>query len=226
MVGSGTLITFPVLLAFGYSPVVANVTNTLGLVPGSAFGAYGYRAELAGQWRRTGRLAVASVSGAVVGAILLLELPESAFEAIVPVFILIALVLVVLQPRLSSWLPTRRTQAGFAVLLGVFLAGVYGGYFGAAQGILLLAILGLGLDEGLQRVNAVKNVLAGLVNLVAALLFIVIADIAWDAAALIAVGAACGGVVGARVGRRLPPAVLRGVIVVVGVSAIAQLVLQ
>ena len=161
---------------------------------------------------------------------LLLELPASAFKAIVPVFIGIALVLVVLQPRLSAWLTARGAaptpHAGWAVMLGVYAAGVYGGYFGAAQGILLLAILGLGLAEGLQRVNAVKNVLAGLVNLVAAVLFVIVAHIAWDAAVLIAVGATAGGVVGARVGRRLPPAVLRGVIVVVGVSAIAQLLLR
>ena len=229
VVGSGTLITFPVLLAFGYAPVTANVTNTLGLVPGSAAGAYGYRPELAGQWRRTGRLACASVAGAVCGAILLLELPSSAFKAIVPAFIVIALLLVVFQPRIATWLAARRPptpHAGFAVLLGVFATGVYGGYFGAAQGIMLLALLGLGLPESLQRVNAVKNVLAGLVNLVAALLFVVIAHIAWDAAALIALGALCGGVLGARVARRLPPAVLRAVIVVVGVSAIAQLVLR
>jgi uncharacterized protein len=228
VVGSGTLITFPVLLAFGYAPVTANVTNTLGLVPGSAAGAYGYREELRGQWRRTGRLACASVSGGVVGAVLLLSLPAAAFKAIVPVFIGVALVLVVAQPRLSAWLVARGSaptpHAGWVVLSGVFAAGVYGGYFGAAQGILLLAILGIGLPESLQRVNAVKNVLAGLVNLVAAILFIFIAHIAWDAALLIAVGAACGGVLGARVGRRLPPAVLRGVIVAVGVSAIAQLV--
>jgi uncharacterized membrane protein YfcA len=230
VVGSGTLITFPVLLAFGYAPVTANVTNTLGLVPGSAAGAYGYRSELRGQWRRTARLACASVLGGVTGAVLLLELPASAFKAIVPVFIGIALVLVVLQPRLSAWLTARGTaptpHAGWAVMLCVYAAGVYGGYFGAAQGILLLAILGLGLPEGLQRVNAVKNVLAGLVNLVAAVIFVFVAHIAWDAAALIAVGATAGGVVGARVGRRLPPAVLRGVIVVVGVSAIAQLLLR
>jgi uncharacterized membrane protein YfcA len=219
-----------VLLAFGYAPVTANVTNTLGLVPGSAAGAYGYREELRGQWRRTGRLACASVTGGVLGAVLLLSLPDAAFKAIVPVFIGIALVLVVVQPRLSSWLAARGSapsaHAGWAVLLCVFLAGVYGGYFGAAQGILLLAIMGLGLPESLQRINAVKNVLAGLVNLVAAIVFVFAAHIAWDAALLIALGAACGGVLGARVGRRLPPPVLRGVIVLVGVSAILQLLLR
>jgi len=230
VVGSGTLITFPVLLAFGYAPVTANVTNTLGLVPGSASGAYGYREELRGQWRRTARLACASLSGGICGAVLLLVLPASAFKAIVPVFIAIALVLVVLQPRISEWLVTRGRRptphAGWAVLLAVFGTGIYGGYFGAAQGILLLAILGLGLPESLQRINAVKNVLAGLVNLVAAVVFVIVAHIAYDAAALIAVGAALGGVIGARVGRRLPPAALRAVIVAVGVSAIAQLVLR
>jgi len=230
VVGSGTLITFPVLLAFGYAPVTANVTNTLGLVPGSAAGAYGYREELRGQWRRTGRLACASLSGGVIGAVLLLTLPASAFKAIVPVFIAVALVLVVAQPRLSAWLAARGAaptpHAGWAVLTGVFAAGVYGGYFGAAQGIMLLAIMGLGLPESLQRINAVKNVLAGLVNLVAAVVFVFVAHIAWDAAALIALGAACGGVVGARFGRRLSPEVLRGVIVLVGLSAILQLLLR
>jgi uncharacterized protein len=230
VVGSGTLITFPVLLAFGYAPVTANVTNTLGLVPGSASGAYGYREELRGQWRRTGRLACASLTGGVCGAILLLVLPASAFKAIVPGFIAVALVLVVLQPRLTAWLVARGRRptphAGWAVMLAVFATGLYGGYFGAAQGILLLAILGLGLPEPLQRINAVKNVLAGLVNLVAAVVFAIAAHIAWDAAALIALGAGLGGVIGARVGRRLPPAALRSVIVAVGVSAIIQLVLR
>jgi uncharacterized membrane protein YfcA len=230
VVGSGTLITFPVLLAFGYAPVTANVTNTLGLVPGSAAGAYGYRQELEGQWRRTGRLACASLLGGVTGAVALLELPASAFKAIVPVFIGVALVLVLVQPRLSIWLAERGAEpthhAGWVVMASVFLTGVYGGYFGAAQGILLLAILGLGLPESLQRINAVKNVLAGLVNLVAAVIFVFVAHIAWDAAALIAVGATAGGVLGARVGRRLPPAVLRGVVVVVGLSAILQLLLR
>jgi uncharacterized membrane protein YfcA len=230
VVGSGTLITFPVLLAFGYAPVTANVTNTLGLVPGSAAGAYGYREELAGQWRRTARLAWASIAGGVTGAVLLLELPAAAFKAIVPVFIGVALVLVVVQPRLSAWLTARGAEpthhAGWVVLACVYLTGVYGGYFGAAQGILLLAILGLGLPETLHRINAAKNVLAGLVNLVAAIVFVFVAHIAWDAAALIAVGATIGGVLGARVGRRLPPVVLRGVIVLVGVSAILQLLLR
>ena len=196
LVGSGTLVTFPVLLAFGYSPVTANVSNTVGLVPGSVSGAIGYRRELEGQRTRTLRFAVASALGGITGAVLLLVLPASAFEAIVPVFIAIALVSVVLQPRLDRLVAEHRPPpeahgTGLPRVL-VYIAGVYGGYFGAAQGILLLAILGLALPDDLQRVNALKNVLAGIVNGVAALIFIAVADVAWGPAPLIAAGAVVG----------------------------------
>jgi uncharacterized membrane protein YfcA len=228
VVGSGTLFTFPVLLGFGYAPVVANVSNTIGLVPGSAAGAVGYRRELAGQRRRTIPLAVASMIGAVAGAVLLLSLPASAFKAIVPAFIVIALVLIIAQPRLSVLLAARhqgaRDRVGPLGVLGVFASGVYGGYFGAAQGILLLAILGLAVDEDLQRINALKVVLAGLVNLVAGIVFVFAAHVAWLPALLIAVGSVIGGILGATWGRRLPPPALRAVIVIVGVVAIIRLV--
>ncbi len=228
VVGSGTLITFPVLLALGYPPVVANVSNTIGLVPGSAAGAIGYRRELDGQWGRTARLAIASATGAVIGAVLLLTLPASTFKAIVPAFIALALVAIVVQPRLVRALGSRRAaaheHAGPWTLLAVLLTGIYGGYFGAAQGIMLIAILSLAIDEELQRINALKVVLAGLVNLVAGLIFIFAAHVAWEAAALIAVGSTIGGVAGARWGRRLAPGALRGVIVVVGLIAIARLI--
>jgi uncharacterized protein len=227
VVGSGTLFTFPVLLGFGYSPVVANVSNTVGLVPGSVAGAVGYRRELQGQRRRGTPLAVASLLGAILGAVLLLSLPASAFKAIVPAFIAIALVLIVAQPRLSVALEHRRRRgahAGPLATAGVFCSGVYGGYFGAAQGILLLAILGLALDDDLQRINALKVVLAGLVNLVAGVVFVFAAHIAWLAALLIAVGSTLGGTLGARFGRRLPEAALRAVIVAVGITAIVRLV--
>jgi uncharacterized membrane protein YfcA len=227
VVGSGTLFTFPVLLGFGYTPVVANVSNTVGLVPGSATGALGYRRELAGQRRRVLGLSVASVSGGIVGAILLLSLPASAFKAIVPVFIAVALVLIIVQPWLSARLdrhrPAGRELPGPLAILGVFAGGIYGGYFGAAQGILVLAILTLSLDDDLQRLNAVKVVLTGLVNLVSGLVFVVAAPVAWAPASLIAAGSMLGGALGAHVGRRFPPAVLRGVIVVVGVVAIVRL---
>jgi uncharacterized protein len=228
IVGSGTLITFPVLLAFGYDPRVANVSNTVGLVPGSVTGAIGYRRELEGQRSRAIRLALASGLGGITGAVLLLVLPGSAFKAIVPGFIAIALVLVVVQPRLARWAAARRDappeHGGPLALAGLYLAGVYGGYFGAAQGIIILAILGVALHESLQRMNALKNILAGLTNLVAALIFMTIADVSWGAAALIAGGATIGGVVGARVGRRLPPSGLRALIVAVGCFAIVKLV--
>jgi uncharacterized protein len=227
VVGSGTLITFPVLLAVGYPPVVANVSNTVGLVPGAVTGSIGYRRELAGQGGRAARLSVASLLGGITGAVLLLELPESAFEAIVPAFIGIALVLIVLQPWLSRRLRRHRPEGhhgGPLALGGTYGAGVYGGYFGAAQGILLISILGLALPDDLQRLNALKNVLTGLVNLVAGIVFIAVADVAWGAALLIAAGALVGGALGSRYGRRLPAAVLRGVIVVVGVLAIVDLV--
>jgi hypothetical protein len=227
VVGSGTLVTFPVLLGVGYPPVVANVSNTIGLVPGSIAGAIGYRRELEGQRDRALRLGTASFAGGVTGAIALLVLPEDLFEAIVPAFIAVALLLIVFQKQLSARMAARREHAslhgGPWTAVGVYLAGVYGGYFGAAQGILLISILGLTLPDDLQRINALKNVLAGLVNFVAGVVFALVADVAWDAAALIAVGAVVGGVIGARFGRRLPDPVLRGFIVVVGVVAIVRL---
>jgi uncharacterized protein len=225
VVGSGTLITFPVLVALGFPPVTANVSNTIGLVPGSVAGAVGYRRELEGQGRRARRLGVASTAGGILGAGLLLVLPASAFKAIVPAFIAIALLLVVLQPWLSRRLATRprRTREGPLTRLAVFATGIYGGYFGAAQGIMLLAVLGLALPDDLQRLNALKNVLAGLVNFVAGVVFAIVADPDWLAAGLIAVGAAAGGVLGARSGRRLSPPVLRAFIVVVGCVAIVRL---
>jgi uncharacterized protein len=230
VVGSGTLVTFPVLLAVGYPPVLANVSNTIGLVPGSASGALGYRAELSGQRGRLVRLGSASVIGAVIGAAALLVLPPEAFRAIVPVLIGLACVLVVVQPRVSARLARRGrvpgAHGGPLLYLGVLGAGIYGGYFGAAQGVLLIAVMGLLLDEELQRVNAAKNVLAGLVNLVAAVVFISTTDVAWLAAGLIALGSTVGGVIGARVGRRVPPPVLRGLVVLVGVAAIISLLVR
>ncbi len=228
VVGSGTLFTFPVLLSVGYAPVVANVSNTVGLVPGSLSGAIGYRRELVGQRTRLARLALASMSGGIVGAVLLLTLPASAFKAIVPAFIVIALVLILAQPRLAilrggDKRTTRRRHAGPLATLGVFAAGVYGGYFGAAQGILVLAILGLSVDDELQRLNALKVVLSGLVNLVSGIVFVFAAHIAWAPAGLIAAGSVLGGIIGARAGRRLPPTGLRAVIVVVGIVAIVRL---
>ncbi len=230
VVGSGTLITFPTLLALGIPPVTANVSNNLGLVPGSLTGAWGYRRELAGQGRRTLVLLVGSLLGASIGALALLVLPAGAFETIVPVLIGLGVLLVLLQPRLSVRVARRREEQGTAgagdarwVWPMVAATGVYGGYFGAAQGVLLMGVLGIGVDEPLQRLNAVKNVLAAGVNSVAGLIFVLVADIDWRAAGLIAIGATIGGFIGATVGRRLPATVLRAIIVVVGVVALVAL---
>jgi uncharacterized membrane protein YfcA len=266
VVGSGTLITFPTLLAFGYPPVLANVSNNVGLVPGVASGVHGYRAELAGQRRRIIRLGSASLCGGLLGAILLLVLPAGAFKAVVPVLIGISLVMVVFQPRLSKWVAGRqRTRSaplapparepehggaagpggvagltsvsvlapasqGAALQVGgpvlwvlVFLSGVYGGYFGAAQGVLLIGFMGVAFTDTMLRINAVKNVLAGLVNGVAAVVFVFATHIDWGVAGLIACGAILGGQLGARIGRKLPPWGLRALIICVGVAALVKL---
>ncbi len=231
LVGSGSLITFPVLLAVGYPPLTANVSNNLGVVPGSVSGAIGLRRELRGQRARLVRFVPASLLGGAAGAALLLALPASAFDAIVPAFVALAIVLVILQPRINRRLAERRRagadeHGGAPALLATGAAGVYGGDFGAAQGVLLLAILGIAIDDDLRRVNAVKVVLAGVANGVAGVVFVFAADLAWEAVALSAVGATLGGQLGAHAGRRIPPDVLRAVIVVVGLAAIAKLLLD
>jgi uncharacterized membrane protein YfcA len=230
VVGSGSLITFPTLLALGYSPVVANVSNTVGITFGSLSGAIGYRRELGGQRHRTTVLGSASLVGGVTGGILLLTLPSSVFDDVVPVLILLAVTLVVLQPRLSRFVAERRTKVvehgGFELWIGIFLTGIYGGYFGAAQGVILLSLLGIFIADSLQRLNGVKNVLALIANGVAAVLFVLFADVAWLVVVLIAVGSVVGAQLGAVVGRRLPAPVLRGVIVVVGVVAAVKLLVS
>jgi uncharacterized membrane protein YfcA len=236
IVGSGSLITFPTLLAFGYPAVGANISNNIGMVFGGVSGTWGYRAELVGQGRRIRLLAPASAIGSVTGALLLLRLPAGAFKAIVPVLIVIALVLVIAQPRMQPALARRRErreQASgspsrghqIATVAGVYGTGAYGGYFGAAQGVLLTGLLGTMIPESLQRVNALKNLLALVANSVAALVFMTVAwhRISWGAVLLLALGSTLGGIIGARVGRRLPPAILRVIIVVVGIAAITKL---
>lgn len=234
VVGSGTLITFPTLLAFGLPPVLANVSNTVGLAPGSFSGAWAGRPELVGQSSRVLRLGFGSLIGAVVGALLLLRLPASAFDAIVPILIGLGCVLVIIGPRLSRWLAERRERLGAAEVpdhgqpwlwFAILATGIYGGYFGAAQGVLLIAILGVGLADPLPRLNALKNVLAGIANGVAGVVFILISEVNWWAAGAIAVGSVLGAQVGAHVGRRLPPVVFRVVIVTVGAVAIVTLLL-
>lgn len=228
IVGSGSLITFPTLLALGYPPVTANVSNTVGLVPGSLSGAVGYRRELAGQRTRVVRLGAAALLGGISGSLLLLALPAEAFARVVPYLIFAACALLALQPRLSRALARfsrEGHQHGALTAIAVFATAVYGGYFGAAQGVMLIALLAVFLSEDLQRLNALKNVLVMLVNAVAAMTFIAIAPVAWEAAALIAVGATFGGQVGAVVGRRFRPDLLRAVVIIVGSLVAAHLLL-
>ena len=225
VVGSGSLVTFPTLLAFGYPAVLANVSNTVGLVPGSASGVIAYRRELAGQGRRLAVLGTASLLGSLGGAVLLLALPHRAFERVVPALLLVASALVAFQPVLAARLERARQRAhgGPLLFLSVMASGVYGGYFGAAQSVILIGLLGSFLDDDLQRLNAAKNVLALVVNAVAAVFFVAATHVAWSAAGAVAAGSVVGGQLGGRLGRRLPAALLRVVIVVVGVVAAAVL---
>ncbi|MFH5206800.1 sulfite exporter TauE/SafE family protein [Antrihabitans spumae] len=236
VVGSGTLITFPTLVAFGYPPVIATMSNAVGLVAGGVSGTWGYRRELKGQWSRLRWQIPASFVGAVVGAFLLLHLPEKAFTTIVPVLLIGALILVVTGPRIQAWAKKRaedegRTAAGpsrrntIALTVGTFAVGIYGGYFTAAQGILLIGVMGALLPESMQRMNAAKNLLSLVVNVVAAAAYTLVAfdRISWAAAGLIAVGSLIGGTVGARYGRRLSPTALRAAIVVLGLIGLWRL---
>jgi hypothetical protein len=229
IVGSGSLLTFPTLLALGYPAVLANVSNTVGLISGSVSGAVGYRRELAGQTRRILVLVPVVIVGTIVGATLLLALPGSAFKRVVPILILLAVVLVLIQPRIARRRMergTRRTEPGPLLQLGTLATSVYGGYFGAAQGVVLLALFGITLDDDVQRLNAAKNVVAAAINFVGALFFIATTSIAWSVAGLLFAGSTVGGQLGAVVGRRLPPQVLRTTIAIVGTGVAIDLLVR
>jgi uncharacterized membrane protein YfcA len=236
LVGSGTLITFPTLVALGYPPVTSTMSNAVGLVAGSISGTWGYRAELRGQWDRLRWQIPASLAGAVLGAFLLLHLPPTVFARVVPVLLVLALVLVVIGPRIQSWARRRAEEAGRSpdhisparkavLMLGTFGIGVYGGYFTAAQGILLVGVMGALLPESVQRMNAAKNLLTLVVNVVAAISYTLVAfhRISWPVAGIIAASSLVGGWVGARYGRRLSPNALRSTIVVVGLIGLYRL---
>lgn len=236
IVGSGTLITFPTLVALGYPPVTATMSNAVGLVAGGMSGTWGYRRELRGQWDRLRWQLPASFVGAGLGAWLLLHLPEKVFITVVPVLLVGALALVVLGPRIQAWARRRADDAGrsvhhvstgrmAAVVFGTFAVGIYGGYFTAAQGILLIGVMGALLPEDMQRMNAAKNLLSLVVNVVAAVAYTTVAfdRISWPVAGLIAVGSLVGGFLGAHYGRKLSPNALRAVIVVVGLIGLYRL---
>jgi uncharacterized membrane protein YfcA len=238
VVGSGTLITFPTLVALGYPPVTATMSNAVGLVAGGISGTWGYRRELRGQGHRLRWQIPASLIGAGLGAWLLLHLPEKVFTQVVPVLLIGALILVACGPWIQTWARRRAAEAGrsadhvsparmAALVVATFLVGIYGGYFTAAQGILLIGAMGTLLPESVQRMNAAKNLLSLLVNIVAATAYTLVAfdRISWIAAGLIAGGSLIGGFFGAHYGRRLSPTVLRVVIVVVGLIGLYRLLM-
>jgi len=231
IVGSGTLVTFPTLLLFGYPPLTANVSNNIGMVAGGISGVYGYRSELRPNKAILVRLAPASIAGGLVGAVLLLVLPDESFKAIVPALIALGLLMVIVGPSVQRRTASAQRDGSHSrlsqilLIAGIFTLGIYGGYFGAAQGILLLGLMGMLLSDGIQRLTAIKNVLATLVNAVAAILFVIVAPdrIDWSVVALIAAGAFLGGYLGARFGRRLPPVALRICILAVGTIALVKI---
>lgn len=230
-VGVASLLSFPVLLAVGLPPVVANASNTIGLVPAGMGGAVGYREELRAHPRLTRQLLLLTGAAGAVGAALLIGLPPGVFEAIVPWLILATCALVGVQPRLAAWLATRRgegarprvTLSPVAVVF-VLLTGVYGGYFGAGAGVMMLATLALGLDIDLRIISGLRTVTVMAANIVAGVIFTVVAEIDWTVVGLLAVSSVGGGYLGARIGRRLPAGVLRAAVVIAGVaSAIVML---
>lgn len=226
-VGAGSLVSFPILLAVGLSPVVANVCNTVGLVPGGLSASWGYRRELTGKRNLVVAVAVTTSVGALFGAVLLLALPPAAFDQVVPWLVILAATLVGVQPFLSLWLRRRAERRGRPPLtaredlppvLGAVSSaiGVYGGYFGAGQGVMLVGFLALGLEETLQVVNGLKNVAVLAANVAASVIFVFVAPLDWTVVALIAVGSVVGGWLGAHIGRRLPPTVFRVLVVAFG----------
>ncbi len=224
IVGSGSLVTFPVLLAVGFPAVTANVSNSIGLVFGNLSAAWGYRRELTGQRRRALVGGAGTAAGAMVGGALLLTLPEGVFEAVVPLLILLACALMALRPKPRPTHGALSRHRKAALVAVAFAVGIYGGYFGAAQGVILLAALRFLIPDDLQRLNGLKNVMAGIANGIAAILFVAVAHVAWDAAALVAVGSVCGAALGARYGRRIPERSLRWTVVTVGVAVAVVLI--
>ena len=231
--GGGSLLSFPALLAAGYPALTANVTNTVALCPGYVGGTLGYRRELAGQRRRALTLGLISVAGALLGSVLLVRSPAALFEAVVPYLILLACALLAAQTRLAALVEARLERAGEGgagwrvplLLAGQFLAAVYGAYFGAGLGIMLLAILGIFVADSLQRLNALKGLLSLVINVVGAAFFALFADVVWGAVAVMAVASLLGGQAGVHLARRLDDRLLRWLVIAFGVAVAVRLLL-
>lgn len=218
-VGSGTLIVYPALIAAGIAPVMANGTNSAGLSPGSFAATWAYRHELRERLPELRTPLIAAVLGSLLGSSLVVIAPSEVFIAIVPWLVASATVLVALQPLVVRWIRTRRYEGRRRVWPWSGAIAIYGGYFGAAQGVMLMAALGLVYDADTQRSNAAKNMLVAVSNLTAAILFAVTGTVVWLAAFAVAVGSVPGGYIGGRVSRLLPNWVLRAIVVLVGVGA-------
>ncbi|MFG1922323.1 sulfite exporter TauE/SafE family protein [Cryptosporangium sp. NPDC048952] len=230
-VGFASLLSFPVLLAVGLPPVVANVSNTLGLTPAGLSGSFGYRRELREHPVVTTIVLVTCAGGAVLGVVLLLALPPGVFAAIVPYLILVTCLLVGAQPTITRLLRRARppaaetgevpgrTRLSVATTVACTMVGVYGGYFGGGSGVMMMAVLGFGADLEIRVVNALKTLSVAAGNVVASVMFVLIADVDWAAAGLLALGSAGGGYAGALIGRRLPATLLRSLIVLAGITA-------
>lgn len=217
--GGGTLVSFPALLAVGLPPVTANITSSVGLLSGYAGGSVAYRRELSGQRGRARALVPYAVVGGVAGAVLLLLTPQTTFRAVVPFLVLTACALLAVQPRLAAALARQRRgspEVHWGVRLGVGVAAVYGSYFGAGLGVLLLAVLGVLVADGLQRLNALKGVLSLIINVVGVLVFVLSGEVAWAYAVILAGTAYVGGTAGVVVARRLPVGVMRIAVITLG----------
>jgi uncharacterized protein len=225
--GGGTLVSFPALLVVGYPAIIANVTSTVGIWSGYLGGTAGFRVEVLEQRERLRALAFTVIAGAATGGVLLLTTPSHYFTQLAPFLLLFSCGLFAVQPvvtkRLRSRPASTRNSHHVGLHGGTFLAAVYGAYFGAGLGVVLLAVLSLTIDDALNRINGLRSVLALTVNTVAVLIFVVHAHVAWDAAGLMAVSSLVGGYLGARLARRVPPVVLRTTILGLGLAAATRL---
>jgi hypothetical protein len=225
--GGGTLITFPMLIAVGVPPVMANVTNTVALCPGYVGGTYAQRRDLAGQKKRLRVLLPIGILGGVTGGVLLLSTSAATFRKLIPYLILTAVILLAFQDQLRNTVLLRVSGNGRShpseawAIPPIYLAAIYGGYFGAGLGVMMLAVLGLVLDDSLTRLNALKQSLSFVINIAAAAFFLFSGKVLWTAAAVMAVGALAGGVLGGRVASRVQPIILRWIVIVIGVIVAA-----
>ncbi|HEV7616163.1 MAG TPA: sulfite exporter TauE/SafE family protein [Solirubrobacterales bacterium] len=223
LAGAGSLITFPTLVALGVPPLSANVTSTVGLIPGAAGGAIGYADLLGEQRQRVARLAVPTLLGAVAGTALLLITSNDTFEAIVPALVAGSCLLLLLQPRLTPRLASAGDERSPLLTAGLLFSGAYAAYFGSAVGILLLALLGLFVADSMQHLNGLKILLAGIANLLAAIAYAFFAAVDWRFAVCLMASSLVGGRLGAKLARRVDGDVLRVAIAVVGLFVAAAL---